>query len=213
MNTNPSVESVPAPRRTISSTTGDMSGTSWPLQAVEARADELLERYDAWPPVDVLSIAAAEGLTIEYLRLESVAGGYYQTAEGHGRAFISANGPRTRQRFTIAHELGHHLLDRDEDPGTVWPRGETHEAHEYFAASLLMPRIAIAAIEDSCTGTRRQLVDAIAGHCGVTRIAAAVRLAELRGGNVSALYGRLNTAESEWSDGMRVLWLPTAGMP
>lgn len=109
---------------------------------VEARAAAeavLAEREITTPPVDVIAIAEALGLEIAYAALGEIDGELRE-----GRIRVNEEHHRVRQRFTIAHELGHHRLH------TV--HGERSQQVERqadaFAAALLMPpsmlRVAVA---------------------------------------------------------------------
>jgi len=98
-------------------------------------------------PVDVNKLAACwDNLNIVR---EAIDGPGYLLPLGRlgGEIIVNTNDPLERQRFTIAHELGHWIL------GRIWenktgefrqPPGIRHESLErwcdHFAASLLMPR-------------------------------------------------------------------------
>ncbi len=80
-----------------------------------------------------------------------VSGGYFCDLDGHSHAIISSRERPLRQRFTKAHELGHHILDQAVTPVRILQpsayrktNSPRHWAQEYFAASLLMPRPWIA---------------------------------------------------------------------
>ena len=138
------------------------------------------------PPVDVDAVAASVGLRFDHMDFTATLGAYVR---GFDRAMIGSRQHPLRQRFTKAHELAHHLIDEP----TGWvarmqlplpPRGtyagvDYHEAHEFFAASLLMPRPWIRHLERA-TWRSRDIAD-VARRFGVTKIAAAVRLGELYG--------------------------------
>jgi len=118
---------------------------------VEALLDEN-EIY--MPPVDVEKIAEKCGLSVIRREVESISG---FIARGEGKAVIGVNSSNAlvRQRFTIAHELGHYLLHppgaedvhvdsgfevrfRDDLSSQGTDMGE-QEANS-FAAELLMPK-------------------------------------------------------------------------
>ncbi|WP_132543513.1 ImmA/IrrE family metallo-endopeptidase [Rhodovulum euryhalinum] len=112
-------------------------------------------------PVPVKSLPAMLGIKMKPAFLPS---GISGMLEKNGESFlvtINAADPDTRQRFTLAHELGHYMLHRhligdglDDDRAyrstevgkyhntLIGPKEET-EANK-FAANLLMPREAIA---------------------------------------------------------------------
>jgi len=96
---------------------------------IRGEADRLLERYKVLePPVDVERIASGEGLQIERRPIKG---------DGHiegGVLTVNGTHSPTRQRFTIAHEIGHLILHAD---GT--DENSEREANQ-FASALLMPR-------------------------------------------------------------------------
>ena len=91
--------------------------------------ERLLQRHKIIePPVDVERIAYGEGLRVVRKRLEGDG-----LLEGDV-LYVNPDHARTRQRFTIAHEVGHLILHRD---GT-----DEHSEREAdaFASALLIPR-------------------------------------------------------------------------
>ncbi|EHF4936890.1 ImmA/IrrE family metallo-endopeptidase [Enterobacter hormaechei] len=120
-------------------------------------AENVLDRYwDRLLPVDPFKIAEAWGARVEPLVDSDFdnAGlsGLAVMKEGVPRIYFDSSEHRNRQRFTVAHELGHHVLGHTRD-------GEMHRdlAANYstgaipfqekqanqFAAELLMPESAI----------------------------------------------------------------------
>ena len=108
------------------------------------------------PPVDLKRIATALGLKVVSADLGAdVSGLLVRTAEG-SRICVASGDPITRRRFTIAHEIGHHVLSHQFEPGEhvhvdrgnyISQRGlrasqgvdpKEIEAN-HFAACLLMP--------------------------------------------------------------------------
>ena len=93
-------------------------------------------------PVDVLDIALKEGLDIAFETLDQRTSGMYMDK----KILINKTLPKTRLRFTIAHELAHHIL-KHKLTIMVPARMRTNEATSdkdeaeanRFAASLLMP--------------------------------------------------------------------------
>ncbi len=121
-------------------------------------ADELLDKADVEePPVPVDQLARACGvLVIRSAMPDDLSGLVFEMDHG---AVIGVNKGHSenRQRFSIAHELGHHLLshhDRfhidvteEDPPGYDW---QTERAANEFAADLLMPRdMVISQFQDS----------------------------------------------------------------
>lgn len=61
-------------------------------------------------PVDVEFIARREGIRIEVLPLDDDLSGMSFIKDGHKIIIVNKNHHPNRRRFTIAHELGHHVL-------------------------------------------------------------------------------------------------------
>lgn len=162
------------------------------FERVEALADLVLERSGITrPPVDVDAIADRAGLRYELVELARVSGAYYYEGEGRGRAYISSSEHPLRQVFSKAHELGHHLMDEPTVaraagyPFLQLPTGyrgrESHWAHDWFAACLLMPRAWVGEYmrERGWRLDRDPMIADVARRFGVSRRAAQVRLERL----------------------------------
>ena len=71
-------------------------------------------------PVKVQSLAQAEGLEVVNLEMKAdVSGALIKGVKGAAIAVNASHAP-TRQRFTIAHELGHYLLGHKADDHIDW---------------------------------------------------------------------------------------------
>jgi len=141
------------------------------------------------PPVDIDYVASGEGLVYILTEVERISGGYFRDLDGHGQAIISSREHPLRQRFTKAHELGHHILDEAVRPASLLQpsayrktNSPRHWAQEYFAGSLLMPRRWVADLirDPQGWGTPAELIREVAKRFEVSRAAAEVRLRELR---------------------------------
>lgn len=79
---------------------------------IRLTAERLLEEHGALRhPVPVEDLAAALGISIQYSATdEEVSGFLYRDAGGTTIIGVNSNHHQNRQRFTIAHELGHFLL-------------------------------------------------------------------------------------------------------
>ncbi len=131
-------------------------------------------------------------------REEESLGGLMAAGGGITRVLVRANDILTRRRFTLAHELGHHLLHKPARPegilrfdllagegGDMTPEGMRlieAEAHA-FAAELLMPGQAVRAWH-ACPGT-----------CQLSHGLAASRLASLLLVSLQAASRRLHDLE------------------
>lgn len=164
-------------------------------RAAEWEARALLERFgSATPPVLVDVIARALGVELRYQPLEAHVSGVLVRRGGSVVIGVNSRHHPNRQRFTIAHELGHHLLHPDAptvfvDGAFVHFRGDDitapSDARELeanaFAAALLMPEPHIR------RDLRGQYIDAfdeaavrgLAGRYGVSQQALTIRLMRL----------------------------------
>jgi len=114
-------------------------------------AIEVLTHY--WPearlPIDPNEIAVRAGLTITPLSFDEwdVSGKYEENSETQSPTiYFNPTESETRQRFTIAHELGHHFLrhgPRYRDTRETFNNGYSpiEVSANRFAADLLMPKI------------------------------------------------------------------------
>lgn len=140
-------------------------------------------------PIDVEQIATDLRLQVQRAPLdENVAGLIVQSGEGEPvEVFLNENDISTRQRFTLAHEIGHFIkrsktpgesligfVDyRDEvagrgtDPEEIWANG--------FAAELLMPSFAVRNLWASGMSVVK-----LAKEFGVSRAAMETRVSSLR---------------------------------
>lgn len=123
---------------------------------IEAKADELLaSRPAAELPVNVRAIARRLGISVELADFGDEVSGVLVRADGSSMIGVNWLHHPNRQRFTIAHEIGHFCLH---EGGTFIDKGvtarfrdqasgsgtslEEHEAN-LFAATLLMPAQAV----------------------------------------------------------------------
>ncbi len=148
-------------------------------------------------PVDLERLATALGVTeIQYTDLTE--DGRTTWTRGRPSVELRADRPPTRTRFTLAHEIGHILVDSDESVAHR-THGLAHDDIEvlcdWIAASILMPRewVQPYADRDRYTLSRLRMV---AHKAGVSLSAAAVRIAEVGGRTCMLL--RWQRAPSRW---------------
>lgn len=113
------------------------------LSAERPDANALLRIFEAeYPPVDVESMARKLGIDIQAEPLGEVSGSL-NTDRSTGLAVIRVRRDHVpwRQRFTIAHELGHLMLGHANDSTTCYrfTGGAEETAANRYAADLLMP--------------------------------------------------------------------------
>ncbi len=118
----------------------------------QKKAEELIEKYGyEYPFVDVFAIAQAEGLTLKEYKsddndvLKNTAGFFDPDSK---TIFVNKDDPPNRITFTVAHELGHFILQHEAAKYGVLPRWqipgqekeEVEKEADAFAANLLVPR-------------------------------------------------------------------------
>lgn len=129
-------------------------------------------------PFDVAGLAASIGIQIEYVPMSDDISGFLRQRNGDWIIGVNSLHHRNRQRFTIAHELGHYFLHRDvggfEDRALFrrelqFDRRES-EANS-FASKLLMPETEFRTF----VLARRPSMSITAQHFGVSEAAARYR--------------------------------------
>lgn len=129
-------------------------------------------------PFDVVGLATSIGIQVEYLPLANEISGFLRKRHGEWIIGVNSLHHRNRQRFTIAHELGHYFLHRDigdfEDRALFrrelqFDRRES-EANG-FAAKLLMPETEFRTVVVANDAS----LDQLARHFGVSPAAAQFR--------------------------------------
>jgi Zn-dependent peptidase ImmA (M78 family) len=147
------------------------------------------------PPVPVDELARAQGATLSFEPFRGGISGMLFRDEHRKVIGVNASHARTRQRFTIAHELGHLLLHesramivdthvyRRDEVSSMGTEREEREANR-FAAELLMPADLIIAeaealVDEQPSVTARRLVEQLAVRFDVSAQAMEIRLGNL----------------------------------
>lgn len=116
------------------------------------------DRWDGKFPVNVFNIAENMGVSIRGIADDETiySGAYYpEHPENNNRPtiLVNTNDLAVRQRFTIAHELGHHVMHGNEsfrDPLHQVPGSDLKEIEaNTFAANLIMPEFEFRALVES----------------------------------------------------------------
>lgn len=139
----------------------------------EAAAALIEECGITGPPVDVETIAQQLGAPVSYVALGAVDGELRD-----GRILVNRTLHRVRQRYTIAHEIGHLRLHGDSKRAG----GEIEREAQVFAGALLVPPpwLAVAVAENPG-------FEAIRARFEVSRDALSIALAQARlSGRVTA---------------------------
>lgn len=137
--------------------------------------------YQPSIPVRPECLAKEMGLTVVGAKLsEHLSGVLVPEIDGNRHLYmivVNTQHPKERQRFSIAHELGHFCLHRDLQPAFLHHakhRNRLEREADKFAAELLMPehdvRIAATIFRD---------LDALVNLFAVSRLAMRRRLKEL----------------------------------
>lgn len=157
-------------------------------------ARQLLERFGEHPPIDIEAIIRAHGIAIRSQELEDSVSGMLVIKDGRTTIGVNENHHPNRQRFTLAHELGHFLLHRNVsnifiDASTIFFRDgmssdgtKTEEIDaNAFAAELLMPekQIREAINSQPLDAFDEGAVRRLAAHFGVSAQALTIRLTRL----------------------------------
>jgi Zn-dependent peptidase ImmA (M78 family) len=162
--------------------------------AYEAAA-QVLQRYGIYEiPVPVEQIALNEGVQLVRQRFEGDQSGFMYRHDGHKIIGINSTHSRRRQRFTIAHEIGHLELHQQDlivdrainyrDRTSALGIDQAEIDANAFAASLLMPADLVLQAVKSATGdpsltTRERLVSHLAQLFDVSAEAMSYRLINL----------------------------------
>lgn len=134
-------------------------------------------------PIDPFRLMREYGIVYQFMEFEDLEGIYLVPEDDNDIPLVGINYKRkiTRQRFTAAHELCHHLKDRRNE---VCPKGETGDKierfAEQFAAELLMPKkIFLPVVYEYAKNRKVSLDDAlqIAERFGVSFRSCVLRLA------------------------------------
>lgn len=107
-------------------------------------------------PVDPFALAAKLNIEVAYASLDEGTAGVIvrEAADQNTRILLNRNDPANRQKFTLAHELGHyfrhetqgdHIFGYVDERADLASRGEDREEiwSNKFAAELLMPGFAV----------------------------------------------------------------------
>lgn len=158
------------------------------MKIIEEKAENILNRFKTdRTPVDVAEIARKLGILVKYATSSEFSGLLYRKDKNAFMAINSSESP-ARQRFTIAHEIGHFLLHPQKntfvefrDNGTNKPRTFKEIQANQFAAALLMPRRSllkdIATYQE--TGITDDIIHALAARYQVSEESMNYRLRNL----------------------------------
>lgn len=154
------------------------------VETAELAAKEIRRRLEipAAPLDDLQTVAEHLGLHAFVLPLESGVEGSYVALKGAGVALIQGKDPAAKRRFTLAHELGHHIFE--DEYSDEWVTGSLDERERLisaFAIHLLVPRPGVVSLWAQFNGAEdpRGAAIEIAGRYGVSWTALCAQLANL----------------------------------
>lgn len=163
------------------------------LAKVKRAALELWRQHDCGIPVDIERIIRAEGIVLRPEALEDDVSGMLVINDTQIVIGVNSLHSQKRQRFTMAHELGHYILHRSTsnvffDESLLFFRNQKSsegtkrqeiEANN-FAAELLMPEPAIRQrLEEPIDAFNEDEVDNLASEFRVSAQALTIRLTKL----------------------------------
>lgn len=169
------------------------------MDKISQLVDDILAKTDLTSiPVQVTSIAKYYGFQVLEMPLEENCSGMIMVDDEHGikgldtnkAIVVNSKDMNQRKRFTVAHELGHYLLEGQEKVCFGHRDIGDYSARErdanHFASELLMPESKIRGFikeyEDSIWGDipGSFYIDSVSNHFNVSKSAAKVRLEKLK---------------------------------
>ena len=162
------------------------------MKYIEDRANELLRKLAIHSaPIDPKKLAEKLGVIVQKVDLDSDVSGLFVTKDNVSYIMYNKGENKFRQRFTIAHELGHYMLHKEislfidktqrvlyrDSASTTGEKLKEREANA-FAAALLMPKILVEeAVSEVPYG--KDTVDYLADKFQVSPLAMSFRLSNL----------------------------------
>lgn len=133
-------------------------------------------------PIDPFKLMRKYGIVYQFKGFRDLEGIYLVPEDESDIAVVGINykRPITRQRFTAAHELCHHLKDRRNETCPINSKNAIEKYVEQFAAELLMPRKLFRAVAMEYAKNEKVTLDdalQIADRFGVSFQSCAFRLA------------------------------------
>jgi Zn-dependent peptidase ImmA (M78 family) len=162
-------------------------------EEIDKKVSQLLRQFRVRrPPVPVDQIAKKLGLLLVQLPAEDEISGAIIRKDDHVIIAVNPTHHMNRQRFTIAHELGHYFLHQgllehvDENFRIAWRNADSSKAVNWpeieanrFAAELLMPTEFLRSDLDSLAGISKRSVALLARAYAVSSEAMKIRLTNL----------------------------------
>jgi hypothetical protein len=152
---------------------------------IDGASQATIRSFQSHAPVDVVAMADAFGINVWEDMLNGVSGKLFRDAENGGASgysiVVNSSEPPTRKRFTVAHEIAHFLLHRNQVGSggvedDVYYRSKLSNALEAqanrLAADMIMPYRLIRSLqEEGCVE-----VPNLAQRLQVSSVALKIRL-------------------------------------
>jgi len=138
-------------------------------------AELIWKHFHVTPPVDLARIARELGIIVKISDLGYRISGFYTNIESKPVIVLNKRINASRQRFTLAHEIGHYLLSSQIPESTEL---STCRLANEFAAHLLMPEGIIRGVLSTTTDFR-QRVKLVKSTFQVSTWAAQFRIQEI----------------------------------
>lgn len=112
-----------------------------PRMLAQAVLEDIYGNDSPLIPIDPFKLMRIYGIVYQFMELKDLEGIYLVPEDENDVAVVGINRKRpiTRQRFSAAHELCHHLKDRDNETCYIGAKNVVETFAEQFAAELLMP--------------------------------------------------------------------------
>lgn len=103
---------------------------------------KLKKRGELKFPIDPFKLLSMSGVTYQFKDFDKLEGIYIVPEDEKDIAIVGINNKRpiSRQRFTAAHELCHHIKDRTTNFCPIYGKDSIEKYADKFASELLMPR-------------------------------------------------------------------------
>lgn len=158
------------------------------MQRLSNEEQEIVRDAQNDIPVRLSEVARRLGLTVRSSTLPAGISGEIRPARGSFEIKVNRHDSKGRQRFTVAHELAHYLLHRDQIGQGVTDdalyRSSLSDAREAeanrLAAEILMPLPAVRAALEAYGGPIEERSASLAQLFGVSEVAFDIRLGQLR---------------------------------
>ncbi len=154
------------------------------IERLSERDRAIIEQAQLQVPVKLGDISQSLGLSVKASTLPAGVSGEIRPQGNSFEIKVNRHDSRGRQRFTVAHELAHYLLHRDQIGSgltdDVLYRSSLSDAREAeanrLAAQILMPRESVLDAVRKYNGNPEQLYADLAHIFGVSEMAMRIRI-------------------------------------